>query len=148
PALLADRFQVKLYGDTKEFSVYGVIAAKGGPKVTESPPDVDAATSEGGKGAVNVTASGNRGGVAVNFGKGSSFSMGNNRLEGKKLTMANLADTLARFVDRPVVDMTEIKGNYDFALEFSPEDFRAMLIRSAIVAGVVLPPEAMRALEG
>jgi len=23
--------------------------------------------------------------------------------------------------------MTEIKGNYDFALEFSPEDFRAML---------------------
>jgi len=42
---------------------------------------------------------------------------------------------LARFADRPVVDMTELKGNYDFMLEFSPEDFRAMMIRSAIAAG-------------
>jgi uncharacterized protein (TIGR03435 family) len=147
-ALLADRFKLKLHRDTKEFPVYGLVAAKGGLKLKESPPDVDADTSEGGKGAFNVTASGGRGGTTVNFGKGSYFSMGNNRFEGKKLTMSSLADTLARFVDRPVVDMTELKGNYDFALEFSPEDFRAMLIRSAIVAGVVLPPEAMRALEG
>ena len=74
--------------------------------------------------------------------------MGNNRLKGKKMTMASLADSLSRFVDRPVVDMMELKGNYDFALQFSPEDFRAMMIHSAIAAGVVLSPEAMRAIEG
>ena len=62
--------------------------------------------------------------------------------------MPAFADTLARFVDRPVVDMTELKGSYDFALEFTPEDFRAMMVRAAITAGVALPPEAMRALEG
>jgi uncharacterized protein (TIGR03435 family) len=59
-----------------------------------------------------------------------------------------LADSLARFVDRPTVDMTNLKGNYDFTLKFTPEDFRAIMIRSAIAAGVQLPAEAMRALEG
>ena len=62
--------------------------------------------------------------------------------------MTVLADTLTRFVDRPVVDATELKGTYDFTLEFSPEDFRAMMIRSAITAGVVLPPGVERLADG
>jgi uncharacterized protein (TIGR03435 family) len=61
--------------------------------------------------------------------------------------MESFSDTLGRFVDRPVVNQTELKGSYDFTLEFAPEDFRAMHIRSAVNAGVVLPPEALRALE-
>jgi len=69
-------------------------------------------------------------------------------MEAKKLTMAYAAEMLGRFMDRPVVDLTELKGNYDFTLEFPPEEFQAMMIRSAITAGIVLPPEAMRALEG
>jgi len=98
-----------------------LLAAKGGLKMKESPLDVEADTSEGGKGAVNVTASGNRGGARSQLRDGVLLLDGNNTgSRAKKLTMANLADTLARFVDRPVVDMTEIKGNYDFALEFSP----------------------------
>jgi uncharacterized protein (TIGR03435 family) len=84
----------------------------------------------------------------MNFGRGSYFNFGNNRLEAKKMTMLNFCDTLARFVDRPIVDMTELKGNYDFTLEFTPEDYRAMLIRSALSAGVTLPPGAERLLEG
>ncbi len=59
--------------------------------------------------------------------------------------MAIMADALARFADRPVVDMTDLKGNYDFTMIFSPEDFRAMMIRAAIAAGVVLPPETLEA---
>jgi len=57
------------------------------------------------------------------------------------------ADTLARYVDRPVVDMTELKGKYDLTIEFSPEDFRAMQIRAAMAAGVVLPPQALMLVE-
>lgn len=38
-------------------------------------------------------------------------------------------------------------ANYDFELEFSPEDFRAMMVRAAIGASVMLPPEAMKMLE-
>jgi uncharacterized protein (TIGR03435 family) len=62
--------------------------------------------------------------------------------------MASFVDTLGRFLDRPVVDATGLTGNYDFELAFTPEDYRAMQIRSAIAAGVVLPPEALRLLEG
>ena len=62
--------------------------------------------------------------------------------------MAQLADSFGRFVERPVVDMTELKGTYDLTLEFTPEDYRALLIRMALSAGVNLPPEALRLLEG
>ena len=40
--------------------------------------------------------------------------------------------------------MTDLKGNYDFIMEFSPEDFHAMMIRAAIAQGTVLPPEALK----
>ncbi len=33
-------------------------------------------------------------------------------------TMAEFVDLLWRFVDRPVVDMTNLKGAYDFSLQF------------------------------
>jgi uncharacterized protein (TIGR03435 family) len=85
--------------------------------------------------------------VSVNLGKGSSFTFGNNRFEGKKLTMANIAETFTRFLDRPVIDMTGLPGRYDFTLEVSPEDYRAIMVRSALNAGVSLPPEALRALD-
>ena len=62
--------------------------------------------------------------------------------------MASLAATLERFLDRPVVDMTDVKGSYDFSVEVTAEDYRAMLIRSAVVAGVVLPPDVLRLLDG
>jgi uncharacterized protein (TIGR03435 family) len=152
-ALLAERFQMKLHRDTKEFPVYGLVPGKGGLKMKESPLDADADSGEpgrgeAGRGAVNVTASGGRGGTTVNFGRGSSFTFANNRFEARKLAMPGFADTLTRFVDRPVVNMTELTGNYDFTLELSPEDFRAMTIRSAIAAGVVLPPQALQLLDG
>ena len=62
--------------------------------------------------------------------------------------MEVLADALGRFVERPVVDMTELKGTYDLTLDFTPEDYRALLIRMALSAGVNLPPEAMKLMEG
>ena len=91
---------------------------------------------------------GNAAGVGVDLGNGSSFTFGDNRFEGKKLSMAMLADMLTRFVDRPVVDTTGLKGSYDLVLEVPPEDYRAMLVRSAINSGIVLPPVALRLLEG
>jgi uncharacterized protein (TIGR03435 family) len=61
--------------------------------------------------------------------------------------MGSFVDILARILDRPVVDMTALTGNYDFTLELTPEDYRAILLRGAIAAGVVLPPEALKALD-
>jgi uncharacterized protein (TIGR03435 family) len=146
--LLLDRFQMKLHRDTKEFSVYALVVAKGGPKMKESAQDAGSDSAAAGGGNVDITAGGGRGGSGVDLGNGSSFMMGDNRLDAVKLYMTPFADMLARFVDRPVVDMTELKGAYDFSLQFAPEDFRAMRIRAAIAAGVSvsLPPETMRAL--
>jgi uncharacterized protein (TIGR03435 family) len=62
--------------------------------------------------------------------------------------MAALAASLERFMDRPIVDMTNLKGSYDLALDVTPEDYQAMLIRAAVTAGVVLPPQALRFLDG
>jgi uncharacterized protein (TIGR03435 family) len=62
--------------------------------------------------------------------------------------MEILADAIGRFVERPVVDMTELKGTYDLTLELTPEEYRTLLIRMALSAGVNLPPEALKLLEG
>lgn len=147
-SLLEERFKIKTHMDSKEFPVYALVAAKGGFKLKETPSEAGAEPAEAGRGAaVNVTASGSARGVSVNLGRGSYFTFADNKLEAKKVTMVTFSDTLARFMDRPVVDMTDLKGNFDITLNFTQEDYTAMLIRSAIAAGVVLPPQALRALE-
>ena len=144
-ALLEDRFKLKLHHERKEFPVYALVAGKGEIKMKESAPD--AGSPDSAKPNIDVNASGGPGGVGVDLGGGSYFHFGDNKFEAGKLTMTRLADSLTMFADRPVVDMTELKGRYDLVLEFSPEDYRAMLIRAAINNGMVLPPQAMRALE-
>jgi len=146
-SLLADRFQVKFHRETKEFSVYALILDKGkaGIKMKEVPPDVEGAPAPGAPAAMGAT--GGPQGVFVNFGGGSSFSFADGKLEARKLNMPAFVDVLARFMDRPIVDQTELTGQYDFTLPFSPEDFRAMQLRSAIVAGVSLPPEVLKYAE-
>jgi uncharacterized protein (TIGR03435 family) len=60
--------------------------------------------------------------------------------------MERIVDTLSRYMDKPVVDMTgaTATANYDFTFEITADDYRTMLIRTAIKAGVSLPPEALR----
>jgi uncharacterized protein (TIGR03435 family) len=147
-ALLADRFELKLHRDKKEFPVNALVIGKGGLKMTEAKEEAGGETSDAAKAPVNVTASGSRYGVTVSLGPGSYYVFADNKLDAKKLSMASLAETLTRFMDRPVVDMTDLKGRYDFTLEFTAEDYRAMTIRSALAAGVQLPPEARQALIG
>jgi uncharacterized protein (TIGR03435 family) len=140
--LLEERFQMKMHRASKEFPVYAVVVGKGGLKLKESPLDPE--TQAG----VNVTAEGGARGTTINFGRGAYFTLADNRFEARKLTMAQLADSLGRFVERPVVDMTELKATYDLTLEFTPEEYRVLLIRTALSAGVALPPEVMKFLEG
>lgn len=45
-ALLADRFQMKVHKDKKEFPVYALLVAKSGLKMKESAPDSDADKNE------------------------------------------------------------------------------------------------------
>jgi uncharacterized protein (TIGR03435 family) len=44
--------------------------------------------------------------------------------------------------------MTNLKGGYDLALDIAPEERLPMMIRSAVSAGVILPPQALALLDG
>jgi len=145
--LLEDRFQMKMHREKKDLPVYVLEVAKGGLKMQESAPDPDAANADG-KAPLNVTGSGSGQGISVNLGRGSSYTFSNNKFEAKRLTMAAVAGTLERFMDRPIVEMTDLKGSYDFTLDVTQEDYQAMMIRAAVTAGVAMPPQALRLLDG
>jgi uncharacterized protein (TIGR03435 family) len=143
--LLEDRFQIKIHRDKKDFPVYVLEAAKGGLKMQESAPDPNVADA---KAPLTIAGSGSAQGISVNLGRGSSYSFASNKFEAKRVTMATLAATLERFLDRPIVDMTDLTGTYDLSLPVTDEDYRIMLIRAGLNAGVTLPPQALRLLDG
>ena len=120
-ALLAQRFKLEVHNETREFSVFALIVGKNGPKLKDSPPE-PAGESAGAR-----------------FGMSMSPS-GVGRLEVKNGNMTALANTLARMLGRPVVDLTALTGRYDFDLEYSSEDSNGM--RMATAAGGSLPSAA------
>jgi uncharacterized protein (TIGR03435 family) len=64
-----------------------------------------------------------------------TMSNGMMHMELNKTSMDAMAEALSRFVDRPVVNMTDLKGNYQVTLDLTMED----LMRVARSAGVNLP---------
>lgn len=142
-SLLADRFRLKFHRETKDLPAYALVLGKPPLKLTKTP---DAATPDA-QGAVNVTASGSVAGVSVDLGNGSYYKFADDHFEFKKTSMDVVAERLERFMDRPIVNMTALTGNYDLTLVLTPEDYRELLIRSAVNAGVDLPPQALRLLD-
>jgi uncharacterized protein (TIGR03435 family) len=63
------------------------------------------------------------------------------------VTAPQIAGVLERFSDRPVMNLTELKGTYDFEFNVSPEETQTLMIHAAVAAGVQLPPQALRLLE-
>ena len=147
-ALLAERFAMATHSETREFPVYTLGLAKGGPKFQPSPAPVAPAPTNEKPPEVSVAAAGSANGVSIDLGGGSSFAYGNNKIEVRRMTMASFAETLTRFVDRAVLDRTGLTGPYDLVLNIAPEDYMPLMIRSAINAGVTLPPQALRVLDG
>jgi uncharacterized protein (TIGR03435 family) len=142
-SLLAERFGVKFHREPKEMSVYALMVGKPPLKLKDSAVDPNAAPEAG----FQVSASGSAAGVAVNLGNGSSYTFAGGKFDGKKIDGRVMADMLERYTDRPVLDMTDLKGTYDFNFEVTPEDYQTLLIRAAVNSGVVLPPQALRLLD-
>lgn len=141
-SLLEDRFQLKAHREQREFPIYAMVVDKGGLQLKPA-EDVAAPDSA----AVIVGGSGSAAGVNIDLGNGTSFSLASNKIEARKITMAQLAETLTRFTDRKVQDATGVVGRYDLTVELTPDDYQATLIRAAVNAGVVLPPQALRLLD-
>ena len=140
-ALLADRFKLVFHKEEKEHAIYALVVGKNGPKLKESPPDPeppkegDAPPKEQ-KGVMTINNGGDKvqirqtgdgsNSTVVSSAAGGTTKMtmqdGHMRMELSKMTLAGLADVLSRFVDQPVVDMTELKGNYQMAVDLTMED--------------------------
>ena len=76
-----------------------------------------------------------------------SISVGNNRIEVTKLPLWVFCRNLERYSDRQIVDMTGLTGSYTFTIDVTPEDYMAMMIRSAVLRGQNIMPEAKKLLD-
>jgi uncharacterized protein (TIGR03435 family) len=141
-ALLADRFKLTIHRSNKEQAIYALVVAKGGPKMKESEKDPASPESSAvSSGSAEVTINKGARGAVVSDGEGgqAKMTMGADgksmHMENSRLSMAKLAEMLSRFVDRPVVDMTELKGNYQVTFELSMQD----MLDAARRAGAPVP---------
>jgi uncharacterized protein (TIGR03435 family) len=144
-ALLSERFKLTIHRSSKENQIYAMVVGKGGPKLKESLPDDPApAAADGAPPSDNssLRMSGNIEGKGMTMSTGpgrgtTKMTMANGamHMENSKMSMAQFAEVLSRFLDHPVVDMTEIKGNYQVALDLSMED----MMNAARSAGVQVP---------
>ena len=142
-ALFADRFALKAHIEKKEFPVYALDVGKDGLKIKEVALDAAAAAAPA---ATNVQGVGGNNSVSLDGGDGSSFTLTNNRVEVRRMTMERFAGLATRFLDRPLVDFTGLTGRYDLTLDLPPEDYTAMMIRAAVGQGIQLPPQALQLL--
>ena len=143
-ALLADRFQLKMHREKKDLPVYALVMGKPPLKLQESAPTDDSGEP---KDVVNVSGAGSAAGVSVDLGKGSYYTFANNKFEVKRVRMNTLATLLERYLDRPVVNQTDLDETYDLTLPVTEEDYRVLLIRAAVNSGITLPPQALRLLD-
>jgi uncharacterized protein (TIGR03435 family) len=142
--LLIQRFGLKVHREQKELPIYALARGHGALKLVKSAPGPQGTEP---KGAVTVSGSGSADGVSADLGHGSSYTFKDGKFEIKKVSMETLAKVLERYLDRPVVDMTGIGGEYDLSLEITEEDFRTMLVRAAVNTGIVVSPRALRLLD-
>lgn len=159
-ALLAERFGLKFHRDTKEQAMYALVVGKGGSKLRDADPDPDPAIAveaaptkgtqtftmgaaggqttvrmaQGGGGAVVTTGgSGGMGGARMEMG-----SDGMMHMELKKITMTAFSEMITRFVDKPVMDQTELKGNYKVTLDLAMSDMMGAARAAGAGMGVMM----------
>jgi len=102
--LLEERFNLKIHRETKEFPVYFLVVAKGGPKFQESKPNPDDPNAP--KNAV-WRGPGMKGGMMIT--------------SAKLMPLSQLAQRLSGELGRMVLDKTGLTGTYDFDLQYALE---------------------------
>jgi uncharacterized protein (TIGR03435 family) len=157
--LLAERFKLTVHSETKDQSVMALIVDRGGPKLTETSADelqdIDPNAPlkpgerqmDSAQGPYRMTVT-PTGGATINMGKRGIWTQAMRpgpppslHLDGKGVTMSSFVETLNQLTasmgtgSATIVDMTELKGNYVVAIDFSIAD----LLRMAQAVGVAIP---------
>ncbi len=124
--LLTERFQMKAHRETKNLDVYALLPGKGAPKVVDAKADETPGLSAGPeKGTTKFT----------------------------KEPISRFTFMLTRRMDRPALDMTGLKGLYDFTIDLSglgfngnpPEDLSAPSVFTTVQQNLGLRLEAQKA---
>lgn len=105
--LLADRFKLKMHQGTKELPVLALVVAKNGPRLHESVPGD---TYE--NGLKDRDGHGHQGMMRFN----------NGRLIVQGVPLDRVVAQLTEQLHQIVQNKTGLKGNYDFTLEWTPEE--------------------------
>ena len=155
-ALLEERFKLKTHRDSRDQNVYALEQGKGGHKLKEAAaaapapdqapdqaPDKDAISIDAGGQKVMVTRSGSGPGgfpsISVAGGRGGAAKMsmvdGQMHMEQERTTMQDFASLLSPMLDRPVVDHTELKGNWQLSLDLAMQDMMQMARGSGMMSG-------------
>jgi bla regulator protein blaR1 len=118
-ALLADRFQLTIHRETKEMPIYALLVAKSGPKLQASREVCFDPTA-------GVPPPPTLPGQLPSRPCG-GFNNSSNQMLGASVGMSRFAANLSRFTGRTVVDRTGLKGTYDIALRWTPDEGQAWL---------------------
>jgi uncharacterized protein (TIGR03435 family) len=129
-SLIDERFQMKMHRETREFPVYELVVARGGPKWQLSddqsiPKMPDPSTPPSAPPQPGTFPA--RGGISM--GRNASGST----LHAVGAPLSNILSVLSQIVGRPIVDKTELKaGLYDINLQY---------VDSGPIAGGPVGPE-------
>jgi uncharacterized protein (TIGR03435 family) len=113
--LLEDRFHLKTHRERKEGTVYALVVARSGPKLTP-PQNV-------GETFFRTTREGPSTAPGVSF-----------VLYGRTVSVARLAGQLSEILERPVLDRTGIRTDFDFRLAYAAHAAAADSIPSLFTA--------------
>jgi uncharacterized protein (TIGR03435 family) len=120
--LLAERFQLEVHEETKDFEGFALVVMKGGPKLTA------------------VTAKPDALGRMFTFTTRMSPG-GNGSIDYKANSMAMLSQGLTGLIGRLVANETQLDGRYDLTLEYNTYD-TANGSSFRVVGGTPPPPDA------
>jgi uncharacterized protein (TIGR03435 family) len=98
-ALLAERFHLAVHRESREMPAYALVVGKSGPKLQQVEP----------------------GGTSMNDNENHN----SRQITGERVSMAVLAETLARIVEHPVVDQTGLQGVYRLKLQYTPDNAKS-----------------------
>jgi uncharacterized protein (TIGR03435 family) len=138
-ALLEDRFQLQTHRETKEMPVYALIIGKNGPKLKASnnldctDPSVYTPPPQLPTPGQPVR--------PVNIRCGNFYVL-NDRLQGRKVTLRQLASTLSNMniVEQRVVDQSGIAGTFDIDLQWDASPGTSTRSTDTIPDNANLPP--------
>jgi uncharacterized protein (TIGR03435 family) len=159
-ALLAERFKLTIHRQSKDQNVYALVVAKGGHKLKPAEPEPETPKAEPTGGATLSTMNGTvrmsgdiQGkGMVVSAGPGGNqtkvtMNNGMMHMENSKMPITGFVEMLSRFVDKPVVDQTGLKGDYQIAIDLSMEDLKNVARASGMMTAGMAGPAGAPASE-